>query len=148
MWFNKTSTGCSPDFPPSTVWALLVVAFLAKPVEPVNVYVFLEPQGQPIYKWMEMMEMMISNHFLVIKVWNHHPIEFQPFINGWPWGSRCFICFRNQFNMMNIPMICRVSYMPGDCLGFLFHQQILHPYQITMPAFRERRTSVGPLRKW
>ena len=28
-----------------------------------------------------------SNHFLC-KDWVHHPIDSQPFINGWPWGSR------------------------------------------------------------
>ena len=30
---------------------------------------------------------MISNHFLY-KDLVHHPIDSQPFINGWPWGSR------------------------------------------------------------
>ena len=38
---------------------------------------YLEPQT--IYKWMEM---VISNHFLC-KDWVHHPIDSQPFINGW-----------------------------------------------------------------
>ena len=31
--------------------------------------------------------LVISNHFLC-KDWVHHPIDGQPFINGWPWGSR------------------------------------------------------------
>ncbi len=30
---------------------------------------------------------VISNHFLC-KDWVHHTIDSQPFINGWPWGSR------------------------------------------------------------
>ena len=42
-------------------------------------------QGQPVQNgWMEM---VISNHFLC-KDLVHHPIDSQPFINGWPWGSR------------------------------------------------------------
>ena len=45
--------------------------------------IFLEPQTI-IKKWMEM---VISNHFLC-KDWVHHPIDSQPFMNGWPWGSR------------------------------------------------------------
>ena len=32
-----------------------------------------------------LMEMVISNHFLC-KDLVHHPIDSQPFINGWPWG--------------------------------------------------------------
>ena len=31
--------------------------------------------------------LVISNHFLY-KDLVHHPLESQPFINGWPWGSR------------------------------------------------------------
>ena len=45
-------------------------------------YSSLEPQGQPFVKngWMEM---VISNHFLC-KDLVHHPIDSQPFVNGWP----------------------------------------------------------------
>ena len=41
----------------------------------------LEPQGQPFNKWMEM---VISNHFLFLKIWNH-PIETT--IHKWMFGD-------------------------------------------------------------
>ena len=53
--------------------------------------IFLEPQTI-IKKWMEM---VISNHFLC-KGWVHHPIDSQPFINGWPWGSRYMLYTYNE----------------------------------------------------
>ena len=59
-----------------------------------------------IYKWTEM---VISNHFLY-KDLVHHPIDSQPFINGWPWGSRyanstipgCQI-FKARFSVRPLP---------------------------------------------
>ena len=47
-------------------------------------HLFFTPKPTSL-KWMEM---VFSNHFLY-KGLVHHPIDSQPFINGWPsWGSR------------------------------------------------------------
>ena len=55
---------------------------------------------------------MISNHFLC-KDWVHHPIESQPFINSWPWGSRSKICgqkFPNLYHLESGSMAQRHSH--------------------------------------
>ena len=67
------------------------------------------------------MEMVISNHF-PCKGLVHHPIDSQPFINGWPWGScECGIYkvaeyFRFQVNALEVwrwtrtsPWVCFLS---------------------------------------
>ena len=55
-----------------------------------EIFTYLEDPG--IYTWNPKQPfinrcLVISNHFLC-KDWVHHPIDSQPVINGWPWGSR------------------------------------------------------------
>ena len=49
--------------------------------------------------------LVISNHFLC-KDWVHHPIDFQPLKNGWPWGSRQRWCGSSYLDLHILPGTC------------------------------------------
>ena len=55
-----------------------------------------------------------------VKIGNHHPIDSQPFINGWPWGSRCvelfFLCLFPAVTATSVWLDATSSTFLTDCI--------------------------------
>ena len=82
-------TSCHPKRKDSTLSSLPTSIFLCFfCCLTSGVFSYLEPQTI-IYKWM-----FGETTIFYMKIWNH-PIDFQPFIYGWPWGSRYGLCWHN-----------------------------------------------------
>ena len=95
--------------------------------------IYLEPQGQPFKNGC----LVISNYFLC-KDWVHHPIDSQPFINGWPQGVPGRVVFPGVQG--TIPLVSTsISTSPRETLRGSSSCQDDHLHKV--PVVRTARAS-------